>query len=137
MISLFVFLLILFVLFTIFSRRQNNDSLSEELPTPTGNVGMPTSSPIGPSDIPATPPPFTGGLGNEFTTEQQNNIDQERALRRISPFNGDTFTVTYNYQTDIFDVAYNSASEAARLDFEQWRNERFPAISLERFTIPN
>lgn len=135
MFALFVFILILLIISFVLRRQES--SVTDSQPEPTiVNLAEVTIT-TNPNDIPATPPPQTGAVDHEFTDEQQNNIDQERALRRLSPYSATEFMVQYNFDTDLFDVTYNSASDSARIAFEEWRDNQYPAIPLDRFNRQN
>lgn len=133
--ALFIFILILLLIYFALNRRNNTNQV--ETPQPTiVNLAEVTITTV-PNEVSPIPAADTGGLGTEFTEEEENNINQERALRRISPYSADQFSVNYNYNTDLFDVTYNSASDSAQIAFEEWKTNQYPAIPFDRFNRPN
>ncbi len=134
-----LFIVLLLIIITYFMMTSGRTKQPENTLQPSGSpipiittanpAADATSAPV------TTPLPFTGSKDVEFTETQINEINEERNLRRTSPYNGGTFVVTYNPVNDLFEVTLTQPRENAQNDFEIWRKIDYPDVSLERFTF--
>lgn len=137
MIVLFILLLLILFLIMIISRQSQppippegstaNPSITGSLLSTTPSVTSDPNAPV------ATPPDRTGGLDPQFTQEEQTLIEQERGLKRRLPYVTADFELSYNYDTDRFEVRLIGTRET----FLQWLSTTYPAIDPERFTYLN
>ena len=124
-------LIIILAVLLIFMRNGQNSTAPSATISPS--VSPTNRDGSAPNDIVVTPLPFTGAQDPEFTTEEADIIDQERALRRRIPYNGGTFIIQYNYNTDNFEVEFTTLRSIGQADFESWVASTYPAIKKERF----
>ncbi len=117
---LFVFILLIAILLLTLNRNTNNNN---------------TIIPNGQAPTPEVTGDFTGYVEPEFTTEEQAEIDQNTELYKLSPFNGNGFTITYNYETFQYDVIILDPIAESRNNFNSFINAQFSAIPEEKFNI--
>ncbi len=121
-ITLIIFVVILLIATLLFSMNRNGGSTNSIIP-------------IGQAPTPEVTGDFTGFVEPEFTTEEQAEIDQNTELYKLSPFNGNGFTITYNYETFQYDVIILDPITESRNNFNSFINAQFSAIPQEKFNI--
>lgn len=134
-----LFIVLLIIIITYFMMTSGSTTQPENSLQPSASpipVITTTNPSAGTNSTPVTTPlPFTGAKDIEFTETEINEINEERNLRRSTPYNGGTFVVTYNPVNDLFEVALTQPKENAQNDFEIWRKIDYPDVSFERFTF--
>jgi len=131
-IVLFLVLLIYFI-----SQQSNTDTTNQvqQLPTSPQQEPQESLSPNPSISPPTTPEPNTGAIDPDFTALEIEEINQERILRKRSPYKGNGFLLQYDAANDIFRVALEEDKTSSRSSFDIWIQSNYPAILNERFTI--
>ncbi len=116
---IFVFILLIAIVLLTLNRNGSTNTLipADQAPTPEVTGG------------------FTGYVEPEFTAEEQAELDQNTELYTLSPFNGDGFTISYNYVTFEYDVIILDPITESRNNFNSFINAQFSAIPEEKFNI--
>ncbi len=140
----FVFLVILILITLLLSGKKPTTTK----PTPT-SVALPTTfNPVTDveQDIPATDPdssptpiPVSDSTGvseeQNIPPEETNLAIQKKDLRQQIPYTGSVFTITFDYSQDLFVVTLNEPKEEAKIQFDEWLKNTYPAIPQDRFMI--
>ncbi|CAN5170422.1 hypothetical protein BH09PAT2_BH09PAT2_00270 [soil metagenome] len=129
-----VVLLVIVVIYILTRNPNKQPSSGINNLSPTANTLVPDTA-VTTTQITSEPLPFTGAEDPQLNTDEIKQIDQERALRKKSPYNGVTFIVEYNYKTYNFEVKSTGNNEVARQDFTIWINNNFPTIDKNLFVF--
>lgn len=76
---------------------------------------------------------FTGYVEPEFTAEEQTELDQNTELYNLSPYTGDGFTITYDYETFTYQVS--APTEESITNFNNFIAANYASIPKEKFVI--
>lgn len=119
---------ILIVSVIFYSKRPTTNTPLPVFPTPTRIMIAP---PKGTQKIIITPR-FTGA---DFTIPSSllNAAKQKQALKKKTPITENGFTITYDYQTDLFVVTLSEPKQENKTAFEQWLKQNYPLIPLSKF----
>lgn len=97
-------------------------------PTPTSVVVVPTV----PSGKIVLTPRFTGA-NESIPSPVLNFAMQKQTLKKKLPLTQNEFVITYDYQSDIFVVALSEPKQSNKIVFEQWLQQNYPLIPLNKF----
>lgn len=90
------------------------------------------TSPISPKIV--ITPVFTGA--NEYIPPITLNAAQEKQeLKKKTPLTIDGFTITYDFSSDLFIVTLSEPKTTSKTSFQQWLNQNYPLISLNKFSF--
>jgi len=107
------------------------------IPTPTSveNIfEVPTITPtLAPTQIPVASQ--TGVLEEQLPKEIVDLATQKQELKSILPINNDNFAIIFDYGEDKFVVDLKDPKETNNTVFENWLQNNYPAIPIDRFTI--
>lgn len=67
--------------------------------------------------------------------EETDLATQKRDLRKKTPFTHSSFTMTFDFSTDQFNVILNEPKNSNQTVFNDWLKTNYPAIPLDRFTF--
>lgn len=123
-ILIILILLLLLTAFLLTRFNRNNNDMNNN-----------TTAPILDGPTPEVTGDFTGYVDPSFSQAELNEIDQNAQLRELSPYTGNGFTITYNYETFKFDVVIVNSFPDARNNFDTFVNSQYPSIPQEKFNI--
>lgn len=127
---LLVILALLIVAIGIFSSKKQSGTTQSQPngPTPTSVVIVPTSIT---GKIILTPR-FTGA-DDTVPSPLLDFAIQKQALKKRLPLTENGFTITYDYQSDIFTVALSEPKQNNKSIFEDWLKKNYSLIPLNKF----
>lgn len=99
-------------------------------PTPTRIMVVPIT---GTQKIIITPR-FTGA-NVDIPPLLLNAAQEKQALKKKTPLTETGFTITYDYQTDLFIVTLSEPKQANRMAFEQWLKQNYSLIPINKFSF--
>ena len=101
------------------------------------NIPTPTTYNIFPSDdiSPTLVHPTFTGVNEEIPQSVLNKSRQMQTLKSKVPVRENTFTVEYDYSKDKFSVFLSEPKEKNRIVFQQWLNDNYQSLSLDKFNI--
>lgn len=109
---------------------------NEIFPTPSSveNIfEVPSATPLlSPTEIPATQ---TGVLEEELPKEIQDLATQKQELKSKLPINNANFVLVFDYGEDKFITDLKEPKTDNRIVFENWLQNNYPAIPIDRFII--
>lgn len=122
---------ILVVIVLSYSKKPTTTNTSlQVLPTPTSIMVAPTI-PVQKINI---TPRFTGANVN-IPPLLLNSAQEKQALKKKMPMSETGFTITYDYQSDLFVVTLSEPKNTNRSAFEQWLKQNYSLIPLNKFSI--
>jgi len=132
-----IFLVILVSVILLLPRNKNETS-GTVIPTrgllPTR---IPTYEKIIPSRAPTLIPHPKNGTGvsdeQNISKEEIDLAAQKRELRKKTPFIHSSFTITFDFSTDQFNVVLNEPKISNQTVFNDWLRKNYAGIPLDRF----
>lgn len=121
---------ILVIVVFSYSKRPITNAPLPVFPTPTRIMIVP---PTGTQKIIITPR-FTGANVNIPLT-LLNAAQQKQALKKKTPLTETGFTITYDYQTDVFVVTLSEPKQDNRSVFAQWLKQNYSLIPINKFSF--
>lgn len=70
-----------------------------------------------------------------ISKEETDLATQKRDLRKKTPFTHSSFTMTFDFSTDQFNVILNEPKNSNQTVFNDWLKTNYPAIPLDRFSF--
>lgn len=115
----------------------------------TPGVAIPTRAPLPtrvqiddktvPSRAPTLIPHPKNGTGvsdeQNISKEETDLATQKRELRKKIPLTHSSFTMTFDFSTDQFNVILNEPKNSNQMVFNDWLKKNYPGIPLDRFTF--
>jgi hypothetical protein len=96
------------------------------------NVRIPSRAPT----LISHPKKGTGASDEQNISKEETDLAvQKRELRRKTPLIHSSFTVTFDFSTDLFRVVLNEPKSSSQTVFNDWLRKNYPAIPLDRFTF--
>lgn len=134
-----IFLVILVVVILLFPK---NKSESPSVVAPTRSplptlIQLETKSraSLTPTLIPH-PKNGTGAADEQNISKEETDLAvQKRELRKKTPITQSSFTMTFDFSTDQFNVVLNEPKNSNQTVFNDWLKKNYPAIPLDRFSF--
>ncbi|MDO8609213.1 MAG: hypothetical protein Q7R95_01575 [bacterium] len=137
LIILIIFGFILFILFILvlinpFTSKPKTITITPSI-NPTVKI-----SPV-PTSLPAyTPTPIlptsTGAREDIPSSAMSISIQKQNLIKKL-PIQTNEYSITFNYETDLFDVIINDPINTDSSIFYDWVKKNYPAIPTTKFSI--
>ena len=134
-----VFLVILVVVILLLPKNKSESPgvvIPTRGPLPTRiQLDEKTVSPRTPTLIPH--PKNGTGVSDEqnISKEETDLATQKRELRKKTPLTQPTFSMIFDFSTDLFTVVLNEPKNSSQTVFNDWLKTNYPAIPLDRFSF--
>jgi len=130
--------LIVFLIILVVPMRNKKTTDQGVVPTPTllpsGTLPTRYQAPS-PTLIPLR---FTGAdLTQDIPADIKLLSQQKTELRRKTPLKLSFGTISFNYETDTFTLTLTEPKNQSQTTFNTWRQQTYPAIPLDQFSIIN
>ncbi|KKP86405.1 MAG: hypothetical protein UR89_C0024G0014 [Candidatus Roizmanbacteria bacterium GW2011_GWA2_35_8] len=134
-VSSLLIILFLVVTFVPFGKKTVNKS-SKNFPVPTTYEVNPPSYIEPTTGVPYIEPvEFTGVKDTELPPEVLERSNQKQDLRKQVPFNTGLFQIDFDYSEDRFIVTLAEPKADNRNQFENWKQNNYPAIPINQFNF--
>lgn len=134
-----IFLVILVVIILFLPKNKSEMpgvAIPTQGPLPTRvqleNITIPSRAPT------LIPHPKNGtGVSDEqnISKEETDLAAQKRELRKKTPLTQPSFTMTFDFSTDQFNVILNEPKISNQTVFNDWLRKNYPGIPLDRFSF--
>jgi hypothetical protein len=129
-ISIALVVLLMLILVIPFSKKTSSNQQST-----TNNLITPTSVEVINPSVSAVPAQFTGVSEEELPQATIDAANQKQNLRNLLPLLLSSFSIDFNYEQDKFIVTLSEPKDQSRTEFDQWKNNTYPAIDINQFNF--
>lgn len=116
------------------NRNQQQNANNHTVPTPTTIEANSFSNPtvvLTPTQAP--PAAFTGAKVEPLPTGIVDQVSQKQELRGKVPLSLTTFYIDFDYSQDKFVVSLNDPKAQSLQEFQSWKSQNYPAVTMDQF----